>query len=233
MKREEASKPTSKEDRPSFSSLLASVCNLDLLLIDFISGICMCLQICSKTWWVSWFTPTLFTFPSRYVLFVHTGEYFWSSSGNWSSWWSFFLFSVNCSPRLSPINMPWCVDVKHFNISICNRRSGIVFFHYQESYIKYITGNSSALAKQEGKYIDYRLSVKLTWTLCSEYQVFPFENVYSSSMQHLLCIFCEEGRVVMLRFYWTGCFLSSALTITERWRSLSLPQLKCFPSPST
>lgn len=143
MKREGASKSTSEEEGPNFSSLLASVCNLDLLLIYFISGICMCLQICSKTWWVSWLTLTLFTFPSRYVLFVHRSKYFWSSSGNLSSKWSFFLFWVNCSPRLSPINMPWCVDVKHLNISICSKRSGIVFFHYQESYIKYLTGNST------------------------------------------------------------------------------------------
>jgi len=76
MKREGASRSTSKEEGPSFSSLLASMCNLDLLLIHFISGICICLQICSKTWWVSCFTLTLFTFPSRYILFVHRGKYY-------------------------------------------------------------------------------------------------------------------------------------------------------------
>lgn len=144
MRRESAGRPMAKEEGPNFSSLLASVCNLDLLLIDFISGICMCLQICSKTWWVSWFTLTLFTFPTRNVLFVHRGKYFfWSSSGNLSSWWRLFLFSVSCSPRLYPINTLWCVDVKHLNISICNKRSGILFLHYQESYIKYLTGNST------------------------------------------------------------------------------------------
>lgn len=49
MRRESEGRPMAKEEGPNFSSLLASVCNLDLLLIDFISGICMCLQICSKT----------------------------------------------------------------------------------------------------------------------------------------------------------------------------------------